>query len=206
MGKRSRSVFERLYGAAQKPEDLPWHFAEPPRFLVAALDQREQPGRALDIGCGAGTYSLYMAGRGYEVTAVDFMPQAVEMTRDQTRKAGVELEIVQADITIFDPGKTFDVILDVGCLHALTAEQRQAYAQRLSRLLNSGGDYILSHMGRRGWWDRWPIGPNRIARGRIEALFSPDLELVDYESKLLTGMPLAMGRGALSGLYWFRRR
>ncbi len=205
MGRRSRSVFERLYGSAKKPEDLPWHFAEPPKFLVAALDQRKQPGRALDIGCGAGTYSLYMAGRGYQVTALDFMPQAVEMTREQARKAGVELDTVQADITTFEPAQSFDVVLDVGCLHALTWEQHRAYARQLSGMLKPGGDYILSHMGSRGRWDRWPIGPKRIARDRIEALFSPELELVDYESRLLSGMPLAMGRGALSGWYWFRR-
>ncbi len=43
-------------------------------MLVRTLDQRATPGNALDIGCGAGTYSLYMAGGGYTVTAIDFMP------------------------------------------------------------------------------------------------------------------------------------
>ncbi len=207
MGRRSRSVFGRLYANATRPEDLPWHFAEPPKFLVAALDQRERPGAALDIGCGAGTFSVYMAKRGYKVTAVDFMPQAVAMTLKQAREAGVDIDVVQADITAFEPepGQAFDVALDVGCLHALNAGQRQSYAQGISRLLKPGADYILSHLGSRGWWDHWPIGPNRIARDKIEALFGPELKLIDYESRLLSGMPLAMGRAALSGWYWFRQ-
>ena len=86
MSKQSRHVFDRLYGRANEAEDLPWHDPEPPELLVAALDQRAAPGRALDVGCGAGTYSVYMAERGYQVTAVDFMQPAVEML--QQRLAG----------------------------------------------------------------------------------------------------------------------
>ena len=77
MSGQSKGIFNRLYKSAEKAEDLPWHEADPPVALVKALDQRATPGRALDIGCGAGTYSIYMAERGYRVTAIDFMPQAV---------------------------------------------------------------------------------------------------------------------------------
>ncbi len=80
-------------------------------MLVRTLDQRATPGNALDIGCGAGTYSLYMAGRGYTVTAIDFMPQAVEMTRRRAAEAGCDIDVVEADLRTWVTDKHFDVIL-----------------------------------------------------------------------------------------------
>lgn len=50
---RNWKVFERLYGKARVCEDLPWHDPEPPPLLIEALDSRDAPGTALDIGCSA---------------------------------------------------------------------------------------------------------------------------------------------------------
>ena len=98
-----------------------------------------------------------------------------------------------------------DVVLDVGCLHSLGKARHAAYKARLLQWLAPGGDFILVHCGRRGWWDRWPIGPDRAYHTDIERLFAPELELRAYRPELLTGMPLFMGRSALAGRYWLRR-
>ena len=205
MPEQSRKVFERLYSRAQRPEDLPWHRAEPPGLLVEALDARGGPGTALDVGCGAGNYSIYMAKRGYRVTGVDFMPQAVELLGRQAAAAGLDITAARADITAWDPPHPFDVVLDVGCMHSLGVERHRVYKSRLLRWLAPGGDFVLIHCGRRGWWDGWPIGPNRVAHETLERLFAPELVLQAYRPELLTGMPLFMGRSALVGRYWFRR-
>lgn len=202
----NRKVFERLYGKAARPQDLPWHRAEPPDLLVAALADRAQPGTALDVGCGAGTYSLYMARRGYRVTAVDFMPQAIEMVRQAALDASLPIEAAQADVTTWVPAHRFDVVLDVGCLHSFDAAGHTLYKAQLLRWLAPGGDFVLTHLGRRGWWDSWPIGPTRMTRAAITALMAPELELRSHTDERLTGMPLFMGRTALVDRYWFRRR
>ncbi|CAG0941527.1 cobalt-precorrin-6B (C15)-methyltransferase [Gammaproteobacteria bacterium] len=205
MGEQSRKVFDRLYGKAKRPEDLPWHRAQPPALLVEALDARAAPGLALDVGCGAGTYSVYMAKRGYRVTGVDFMPQAVSLLTQQAARESLDITAVRADVTTWAAPSPFDVVLDVGCLHSLGAAQRAAYKARLLQWLAPGGDFILVHCASRGWWDRWPVGPNRIARDTIERLLAPELVLRAYQPELLGGMPLFMGRSALVGRYWFRR-
>lgn len=205
MADQNRKVFERLYSRAQRPEDLPWHSSQPPPLLVEALDARAAPGAALDVGCGAGSYSIYMARRGYRVTAVDFMPQAVALLEQQATAEGLDITPVQADVTTWAADEPFDVVLDVGCLHSLGRERHGAYKQRLLQWLAPGGDFILVHCGKRGWWDWWPIGPERMYRSTIEELFAPELELRDYRPQLLTGMPLFMGRSALAGRYWLRR-
>ncbi|MEO8445529.1 MAG: class I SAM-dependent methyltransferase, partial [Gammaproteobacteria bacterium] len=173
-------VFERLYNKAKTAADLPWFSAEPPAVLVEALGARERPGTALDVGCGAGTYSLYMARQGYRVTAVDFMPQAIEMLTRQAAAARLDITAVHADVTKWVAPQAFDVVLDVGCLHSLDQRHHALYKAQLLRWLAPGGDFVLVHCGRRGWWDWWPIGPNRIATGQVTAMLGPELSLRAY--------------------------
>lgn len=206
MGGQSKNLFNRLYKSAKKPEDLPWHEADPPALLVSALDRRNTVGRALDVGCGSGTYSMYMAKRGYRVTAIDFMPQAIAMLRE--RIAGTELPIEpnQADVGVWTTNEPFDVVLDVGCMHTPGTIERGAYKNQLLNWLAPGGDFVLLHFGRRGWWDWWPIGPSRVYGEALCSLFAPELELVQDASELRGNMPLFMGGSALIGRYWFKRR
>jgi SAM-dependent methyltransferase len=205
MSEQSQTVFKRLYRAAKSPEDLPWHRAEPPALLVEALDARGEAGTALDVGCGAGTYSTYMARRGYRVTGVDFMPEAVELLRRQSAVSGLKVTAIQADVLVWAPATACDVVLDVGCLHSLGTERHALYKAQLLRWLAPGGDFVLVHCGRRGWWDAWPIGPDRVSHEALFRLFAPELVIQAYRPDVLTGMPLFMGRSALVGRYWFRR-
>lgn len=204
MTKKDRTVFDRLYASAQSPEDLPWHDSEPPRLLVEALNARDRPGSALDVGCGAGTHAVYLASRGCDVTAIDFTPRAVEMAQRRAAEAGRPIRVLQADVRFWSSERQFDVVLDVGCLHSLRTADRSIYRQQLLSWLAPGGDYLLSHFGRRGWWDRWPLGPHRVARADVIALFSPELSLQDYEAETLR-MPLLVGHSAVVGRYWFRK-
>lgn len=197
-------VFQRLYGRAKTCDDLPWHDPEPPPLLVEALNRRAAPGAALDIGAGAGTYALYLAERGYRVTAVDFMPQAVAMIRQRAADAGHDIEAVQVDITTWSTDRQFDVILDVGCLHSLPMADRATYKRQLFRWLAPGGDFVLIHCGSRGWWDRWPVGPHRVGREAIVELFSPELTLREYRDERIR-LPLFVGGSALASRYWFTR-
>jgi 2-polyprenyl-3-methyl-5-hydroxy-6-metoxy-1,4-benzoquinol methylase len=174
-------------------------------MLIRTLDQRTTLGNVLDIGCGAGNYSLYMAGRGYAVTAIDFMPQAVEITRRRAAEAGCDIDVVEADLRTWVTDKHFDVILDVGCLHSLAPRDRSVYREQLLHWLAPDGDFVLTHWHSRGWWDRWPIGPRRVDRRDVEQFFAPELTLEDSASELRTGMPWLMGRSALAVFYRFRR-
>jgi len=205
MSGQSKSIFNRLYKSAEKPEDLPWHEADPPALLVKAMDQRAAPGRALDIGCGSGTYSIYMAERGYQVTAIDFMPQAITMLQNRIADRDLSIEAIQADVGQWAAAQPFDVVLDIGCLHTPGTIDIGAYKRQLLNWLAPGGDYILVHFGRRGWWDWWPIGPQRVYIESLCLTFAPELELVEDISEERRGFPIFMGLSARIGRYWFRR-
>jgi len=205
MSRKTKFLLDKVYANAKSYLDLPWHDPEPSPMLVRTLDQRTTPGNALDIGCGAGTYSLYMAGRGYAVTALDFIPQAVEMARCRAANAGHNIDVVEKDLRTWTTNKRFDVILDVGCFHSLTSRDRSVYREQLLRWLAPGGNFVLTHWHSRGWWDHWPIGPRRVDRRDVECFFAPELTLADSMSQLRIGMPWLMGRSVLAVFFCFHR-
>ncbi len=71
--------------------------SEPSRLLVRAVEDLT-PGRALDIACGAGRHAVFLAERGFTVTAVDSSHAAIEITEQRARERGVTLDARVADL------------------------------------------------------------------------------------------------------------
>ena len=65
--------------------DLVWG-AEPNRFLAEELAALPAQGRALDLACGEGRNAIWLAKRGWQVTAVDYSSVAVERARRLARE------------------------------------------------------------------------------------------------------------------------
>src|SRR6186713_2951459 len=79
--------------------NLPWDTGRPSSELQRVLSQNTiQPCRALDLGCGTGTNSVWLAQQGFQVTGVDLAPLAVEQAEKRARAAGVKLHFVVADV------------------------------------------------------------------------------------------------------------
>lgn len=70
---------------------------EPGRLLVQFVES-SPPGRVLDLACGAGRHTIFLAERGWNVTAVDSSPVAIELTKKRARERGLEVETVIADL------------------------------------------------------------------------------------------------------------
>lgn len=69
------------------------------------------PGRALDVGCGEGADAIWLARRGWEVTAIDISEVALGRARNAAGLAGVTVEWVCGDAlqTPF-PDRSFDLV------------------------------------------------------------------------------------------------
>ena len=206
MSAMVKLVMRKFYRKAEgRPERLPWHQEAPPQILVSAVAARNGHGRALDVGCGAGVFSGWMAERGMEVTGIDLFPEAIAMARETARKKGVQPEFVQGNIFAYVPERPFDLVFDSGCLHSLVGGGVDAYRDQLLKWLAPGGDYVLGHWGKRHAFDWRPIGPRRRSEETLTKLFAPELELVekevtDFETPLPFG-PVVRGLGL-----WFRRK
>lgn len=142
---------------------VPWDRADPPPEVLAfALTL--PVGRALDLGCGLGRATIFLARLGWQVDGVDFIEQAVVEATRRAHLAGV------AERTHFHRGAVddlsflagpYDFALDVGCAHNFDPDQLRRYHAGLLRLLRAGASYLLfAHLNeadaapeRRRWLD-----------------------------------------------------
>jgi SAM-dependent methyltransferase len=79
------------------------------RLVVEVVDLA--PGRALDVGCGEGADAIWLARRGWTVTAIDISDVAISRARFAAEQDGVEVEWVcgDAQLTPF-PARSFDLV------------------------------------------------------------------------------------------------
>lgn len=125
-----------------------WDRGVPDEELVDLVegDQHLPPGRALDIGCGTGTETIYLAAHGWKATGVDMVSRALIIARRKAAAAGVSPRFVEADATRlqdFGVGGDYDLILDFGCFHTLPADERDAYVESVSRAAAPGATFLL---------------------------------------------------------------
>lgn len=199
-----RLMQQTFYKKAKRPEDLPWHRDRPDGFIMEVVEKRGKPGRALDLGCGTGVFSVWLAKQGYEVTGLDFIPQAIEMSKDRSAREGVQVNWINTDLLSWTVRGQFDVIVDSGCLHSLIGGDVSRYKEQLLRWLAPEGDYVLGHFGKRHLLDWRPIGPKRRTREQLVQLFAPELAVIKHEQSEMA-VPLPIGPIVQGHSFWFRR-
>ncbi|WP_020661931.1 bifunctional NAD(P)/FAD-dependent oxidoreductase/class I SAM-dependent methyltransferase [Amycolatopsis benzoatilytica] len=102
-----------------------------------------EPGHALDAGCGEGGDAIWLAQRGWQVTAVDFSVTAVERGRAQAEKLGVAERIswVVADLAEWVPAAKFDLATS-HFLHVPPTARKAAF-ERLADAVSPGGTLLV---------------------------------------------------------------
>lgn len=104
------------------------------------------PGRALDIGCGTGTESIYLAQHGWDVTGVDMVPRALTTARGKAKAAGVSPRFVEGDVTRlqdFGVDEGYMLLVDFGCFHTLPLDRRDAYVESVTEAAAPGATFLL---------------------------------------------------------------
>ena len=74
------------------------HIIKEPLPLLVRLASELPPGRALDLACGAGRHAIFLAERGWRVTAVDASSVGIELAKTAARGRGVEVDWRAADL------------------------------------------------------------------------------------------------------------
>jgi len=168
----------------------PWDTGITPPEVVEAIEAPNglPPGRALDLGCGTGTNSLYLARHGWQVVGVDFAATAIRIARRKAGQAGLTADFYVADVTRLDfLQPPFDLALDIGCFHSLAAGARGRYLDGLRRLLRPGARWMLYAFGPR----RQRVGNVGITPAEVQSLLRPDFRLLRVEGGSKPGKPAA---------------
>ena len=206
MTTAEQRTFSMIYNRVKDPKRLPWNHTDPTHFLEPISERRTDKGRALDIGCGSGVDSVFLAQQGWQVTSLDFIAQALDMTRARAAEHNVTLDAHQADVTTWPNNDKYDLIVDAGVLHNMHKLRHDAYKRRILDWLAEDGDFVLVHYLKRHALDWRPIGPRREYRESIIEFFGPDLKEHDFTKDRFTGLPIFIGPTMEMATYWFRRR
>lgn len=125
--------------------DTPWDSGLPSRELQRVLAERSiAPCRAIDLGCGTGTNSVFLAARGFDVTGVDCAPFALEAARRKAASAGVRVNWVEADVQHFGRDlEPFALVFDRGCYHCCRRVDLEGYRQTLRNVTRPGARFLI---------------------------------------------------------------
>jgi len=127
-------------------ETIPWEIERPPKELVnLILSGQIKPGKALDVACGTGNYSIYLANKMFDVVGVDYSKVAVSQAKLKAKKAGAKIKFLVYDVNLLGKKlKTkFDFILDYSLLHHIPDSKIKNYARQFYKLLKPGGLLLL---------------------------------------------------------------
>jgi SAM-dependent methyltransferase len=123
--------------------DLVWS-AEPNRFLAAEVADL-RAGRALDLACGEGRNAIWLAERGWEVTAVDFSRVAIDKARRLAEARGVTVTWAVADVvTATLQPRAFDLVV-VLYLQLPARERATALGHAAGAVAPSGTLLVVGH-------------------------------------------------------------
>ena len=191
-GPEGARLLER-WDAPYRQKGLPgWDVGQPCSHLVKVVeDETFRPGRVIVFGCGSGTNAIYLADKGFEVTAVDVAPSAMAIAAEKAREAGVKVNWVLADVLALPKLEAFDLVFDRGCYHHICQYNSAGYVETLRRL--SHGDtraLILAGSGADGGRG----GPPRVKEETIRNDFSKL-----FEFKWLRGIRFDTRNGSASG-------
>jgi len=134
-------------------------------------ESREPPyGRALDLGCGSAIWGVELAKRGWGVTGVDLVEDALERARERVSNEGVAMTVVRGDVTDLGPSGIepgYDLIVDTGTFHGLLPEQRLAMGREVDRVADAGATVLIDAFAPRR---RGPL-PSGASQSDIETAF-----------------------------------
>jgi 2-polyprenyl-3-methyl-5-hydroxy-6-metoxy-1,4-benzoquinol methylase len=113
MGADDQSRWDRQHGASHG-EQAPSRFL---REIIEGEHWRVPPGKALDLACGKGRNALFLASRGFQVTAIDISPVALEQGRKRADRESLSISWRQADLEQVQlPWAEYDLIVNINYL------------------------------------------------------------------------------------------
>ena len=178
--------FDALYKeSAGDTGKIPWADMEPNRFFQAYAERVSLKGnerRALVVGCGLGDDAKFLHDLGFEVTAFDISPTAIDWARRVYGDSGIHFETAD----LFQPFRgwlgAFDFVLEIYTIQPLPIEMRESAIDAVSAFVAPGGELVVVTRGREDDEETnrlpWPISRKELSRFETNGLTQTDFEVM----------------------------
>ncbi|CAD6368474.1 SAM-dependent methyltransferase [metagenome] len=154
-------------------EVMPWY----EKNLDLDLSEEVQflkKGNFLDLGTGPGTQAIELAKRGFRVTGSDISRSAIEKARLSTKNVNFEIDDI---LNSKFESESFDYILDRGCFHVLSIDDRATYLSQIKRILKKNGIIFLKCMSKDEKNLPDDKGPHKFVKNEIIQYFQNDFDI-----------------------------
>ena len=136
-----RTNYEKWY----EGDDYYWG-TEPGSFLdeLISLCPPSEGKKVLDIGCGEGKDAVYMAEKGYDVSAFDLTENGIRKTIALAQTKDVKINAYVDDINTFDLSKQYDIIYSTGTVQYLFDENKEEFFKKLEKITKPDGIVFIN--------------------------------------------------------------
>ncbi len=138
-------MLEEMFREMYEAGDTPWELHRPDVNLIEMVrDYAIAPGPALDIGCGTGNNTIWLARHGFTATGCDVTQLAVNQAMAKAAEAQVACTFLRLDfLSDAVAGAPFSFLFDRGCFHSFDrAGERRRFAEKAASLLHRDGLWL----------------------------------------------------------------
>lgn len=133
------------WNARYENSDTPWDRGEASPALAPWIS-KTAVGRVIVPGCGAGHEVVELASAGFEVTAIDLAPAALEKLAKKLAEKNLAADLVEANVLTWRPLTPVDYVFEQTCFCALDPEHWRNYVAQLQSWIRADGVLKASFM------------------------------------------------------------
>jgi cyclopropane fatty-acyl-phospholipid synthase-like methyltransferase len=130
--------------------------------------------KVLDLGCGSGVHTVFLASEGFEVTGIDISDVGIANTYRKLELLGLkaELRIESADVLNF-PSESFDLVICIGVYECIGVVKTKISVDRVRMILRSGGRSLFIFPSDRDYRIKGdnPLGLHGYTRNEVKKIF-----------------------------------
>lgn len=179
--------FEAFYKeAGGDNEQIPWADLEPNKFFRIWAEDVGLKGngrKALVVGCGLGDDARYLNDLGFEVSAFDISPTAIEWAKRLSEGTDIRFEIMD----LFEPFRgwlgNFDFVLEIYTIQPLPMDMRERVIDSIAAFLADDGELVVVTRGREDYEEPdqlpWPLSRRDLSRFETHGLTQTDFRIID---------------------------
>lgn len=191
--KRENEWWDKFYSDKEKP--VPFFKNIPDESLISYFDIGIlKQGKALDVGCGKGRNSFYLAKRGFEVYGIDFSKTSIEMGKQIAKEQSLKVNFLCQSIFDFqDKPESFDFIYDSGCLHHMKPHRRNQYLETILKYLKPDGYFAMMCFNLKGganisdydvYRDNSMQGGMGFSEYKLKSILEPYFEIIEFREMI----------------------